>query len=58
MINHIITIGRVTSYAGRAPGHDYQAECACGWVSNRSWLQATTRRLADHHIAAVGQPTA
>jgi hypothetical protein len=57
MINHIITIGRVTSYAGRAPGQDYQAECACGWV-NRSWLQATTRRVADHHIAAVSQPTA
>ncbi len=58
MNNHIITIGRVSSYSDRTPAQDYRAECSCGWVSNQSWLEATARRVADHHIAAVIQPTA
>ena len=40
------------------PAQDYQAECSCGWVSHRSWLEATARRVAHNHMAAVIQPTA
>lgn len=53
MNNHTITIKKDS-----APAQDYQAECSCGWVSNRSWLEATARRVADYHMAAVIQPTA
>jgi hypothetical protein len=53
MNNHTITIKRDST-----PAQDYQAECACGWVSNRSWLEATARRVAHNHMAAVIQPTA
>lgn len=53
MNNHTITIKRDS-----APPQDYQAECSCGWVSNRSWLEATARRVANYHMAAAIQPTA
>jgi hypothetical protein len=53
MNNHTITIKRDST-----PAQDYQAECSCGWVSNRSWLEATARRVAHNHMAAVIQPTA
>jgi hypothetical protein len=53
MDKHTITIGRVSSYSGITPAQDYQAECSCGWESNRSWLEATARRVADYHVAAV-----
>jgi hypothetical protein len=58
MNNHAITIQRISSYSDWTPGEDYQAECACGWVSHRSWLQATARRAADNHMAAAILPTA
>ncbi len=51
MNNHTIAIERVSS--------DYQAECSCGWVSNRAWLEATVRRVAGNHMsAAIIPPTA
>lgn len=57
MNKHTITIGKVSSYSGGTPAQDYQAECSCGWVSNRSWLEATARRGANYHMAAVTPPT-
>jgi hypothetical protein len=52
MNEHTITIARDSS-----PAQDYQAECSCGWVSHQSWLEATARRVADNHMAAVIRPT-
>jgi hypothetical protein len=51
--NHTITIERDST-----PAQDYQAECSCGWVSNRAWLEATARRFADYHMAAAIRATA
>jgi hypothetical protein len=51
MNNHRITIERVSSNSGSPPTHDYQAQCLCGWISNRSWLEATARRVANSHLA-------
>jgi hypothetical protein len=48
MNNHTITITRDST-----PARNYQAECSCGWVSNQSWLEATARRVADYHMAAI-----
>jgi hypothetical protein len=53
MNNHTITIKR-----DNTPTQDYQAECSCGWISHRAWLEATVRRVADNHTTAVIQPTA
>jgi hypothetical protein len=53
MNNHTITVTRDST-----PARNYQAECSCGWVSNQSWLEATARRVADYHMAAVAQPPA
>jgi hypothetical protein len=58
MNNHTITIQKVSSYSNRTPDEEYQAKCSCGWVSHRSWLQATARRVAHNHMAAVILPTA
>jgi hypothetical protein len=58
MNKHTITIGRASSYPDSTPDQDYQAECSCGWVSNRSWLEATARRVANCHVAAVIPPPA
>jgi hypothetical protein len=58
MKNHTITIKRVSSYSDSTPALDYQAECSCGWVSKRSWLEATARRVTEYHMAAVTPPTA
>lgn len=58
MNNHTITIQSISSYSDRTPSEDHQAECACGWVSNRSWLKATALRAADNHMAAIMPPTA
>jgi hypothetical protein len=57
MNNHTITIESV-SFSDRTPGEDYQAKCSCGWVSYRSWLKATARRVADNHTATSTLPTA
>jgi hypothetical protein len=53
MNGHTITIERVSSSSDSAPGHDHQAKCSCGWVSNRAWLAATVRRVADYHLSAT-----
>jgi hypothetical protein len=53
MNGHTITIERVSSSSDSAPGHDHQAKCSCGWVSNRAWLTATVRRVADYHLSAT-----
>jgi hypothetical protein len=59
MTNHIITIERVSSPSASALSQEHQAKCSCGWVSSRSWLAASARRVADHHTsAAVSRPTA
>ena len=52
MNNHSITIESVSSYSGGSQTQDYWAQCSCGWVSNRSWLEATARRVANSHLAA------
>ena len=53
MNNHTITIQKVSSYTDRTPAEDYQAKCSCGWVSHRSWLEATARRIAHNHMTAA-----
>jgi hypothetical protein len=59
MNDHIITIERVSSSSASTPSHEHQAKCSCGWVSNRAWLAATVRRVADYHMsAAVTTPIA
>lgn len=58
MNNHTITIAKVSSSSDGNSVQDYQAQCSCGWVSNRSWLAATARRVADYHMAAVIAPMA
>lgn len=57
MSSHTITIARVSSYSDSAPDQDYQAECSCGWVSNRAWLEATVRRVAGYHMSAAVIPS-
>jgi len=53
MNNHTITIEPVSSSSDSTPGHDHQAKCSCGWVSNRAWLAATARRTAAYHMSAA-----
>jgi|GraSoi013_1_20cm_3_1032427.scaffolds.fasta_scaffold91965_1 hypothetical protein len=53
MNDHTITIEKVASSSNGNPAvQDYQAQCSCGWMSNRSWLAATARRVADYHVSA------
>lgn len=49
MNNHTIAIEKVSA--------DYLAECSCGWVSNRAWLEATVRRVAENHVSAAIVPS-
>lgn len=55
MTNHIVTIERVSSPSTSALSQEHQAKCSCGWVSSRSWLAASARRVADYHTSAAGQ---
>ena len=52
MNGHTITIEMISSSSDSTPRHDHQAKCSCGWVSNRAWLAATVRRVADYHMSA------